>query len=222
MYHIYDKSLVACIIPSITTAGLFAIGCKFTNELRNLRTQTDCATLNAWAAACYCITLFNSIFTSGAIGIRLWKVYRETVKVGIARKDSVILRALRVLVESAALWTLSVLLNCIAFLANTDLKWTFLDLTSPAMGISFCLIIARLGITAPESGGDGWGSSQHGHVSGELPVFASQPSILPVTLGGVKVERDTSICESESGTMGFHVIDPTPPAERRAPVDGVE
>lgn len=76
MYHIYDKSLLACVIPSITTAGLFgnftrwllalcfliidhliAIGVGLLNQLRHLNTPADLKASSAWAAACFCVTL---------------------------------------------------------------------------------------------------------------------------------------------------------------------
>lgn len=76
MYHIYDKSLLACVIPSITTTALIGnlvrfllslgflilvylvvIGCGLTNQLRNLRTPADISTGNAWSTACFCVSL---------------------------------------------------------------------------------------------------------------------------------------------------------------------
>ena len=76
MYHIFDKSHLACVIPSITTAGLFCnstlwlppssfltipcfvvIGCGLTNQIRNLNTPTDFILFNDWATACFCVTL---------------------------------------------------------------------------------------------------------------------------------------------------------------------
>jgi len=220
MYHIYDRSFLACAIPSIATAGLFAIGCGLTNQLGNMNTPAGFKAFDNWSAACYSVTLFNSFFMSVAIGLRLWKVYRETAEVGMTAKDSVVLRAMRVLTESAALWTFSVSLNFFSFLAKTNLKYTFLNLTSPTIGISFCLIIVRLGMTAPEVREDGWGSSQRSRVSRMMPIFASQPSTLPVSLDRVKRERHNSIDESESGVMELRAINSIPPTEKQAPVPG--
>ena len=76
MYHIYDKSLLACVIPSITTAGLagnlacfllsvgflilvhfVAIGYGLTNQLRNLSTPAEMNASYNWSAACFCVSL---------------------------------------------------------------------------------------------------------------------------------------------------------------------
>jgi len=48
--------------------------------------------------------------------------------------------------------------------------------TSPALGISFCLITVRLGTTTPEIRKDSWGSSQRIRVSRMLPVSDPQNS----------------------------------------------
>ena len=78
MYHIFDKSLLACVIPSITTAGLFgnsiwslpsssfltvacfvAIGCGLTNQIRHLDTPADSEVFSVWVTACFCVTLLR-------------------------------------------------------------------------------------------------------------------------------------------------------------------
>jgi len=224
IYHIYDKSLLACAVPLTTTAGLFAIGCGVMNQLRNLRSPANYKALDDWTAAYYAIILFNSVFMSAAISYRLWKVHREAVVVGIATNDSIILRAMKILVESAALWTLFVVLNFITFLANTNIKWSLLSTTSPVIGISFCLIIVRLGIATPEVREDGWGSSRPSHASRAFPTFGSQPSNLPVTLDHVKVEHCTSFGNSEYDIMELRVKNPTSPIGKQATVQaqGVE
>lgn len=216
MYHIYDKSLLACLIPSITTSGLIAIGSGLTNQLRHLETPAENRALNAWVTSCFCVTLFNSAFMTAAIIYRLWKVHRETVETGANRKsDSVILRAMRVLVESAALWTFFVSMNFLAFVAKSNLSYTFLDMTSPAIGISFCLIIVRLGAIAPEVREDSWESSQRSRASGI--ISNSRLSRLAVPLDRVKVERDVYVSECESG-LEFRVMSPIPPEEKQTPV----
>ena len=75
MYHIYNKSLLVCVIPSITTAGLFgtlilcllsqlsnyrlfaAIGCGFTNQVRDLSSVPRVNANNDWTTAGFCVTL---------------------------------------------------------------------------------------------------------------------------------------------------------------------
>ena len=75
MYHIYNKSILACIIPSMSTSGLIgdsvlwllpsgfsdrcflAIGIGLTNSLRNLNTEAEYKACDNWTTACFCVTL---------------------------------------------------------------------------------------------------------------------------------------------------------------------
>ena len=91
----------------------------------------------------------------------------------------------------------------------------FLAQTSPAIGISFCLIIVRLGFTTPEVRNDSWQSFQQ---SRALPASNSRHSQVPVPLDRVKIEQDVYVSESGSGVVEFHMIAPTSPRKTYSPV----
>jgi len=221
-YHIYNRSLLACIFPSIATVALVPISCVITNQFRKVKTSADFKIVDSWMAAYYCVTLSNNIFMSVAIGRRLWKVHREAVEVGIAGKHSLVPRVMRVLVESTALWTLCISFNFISYLSKSNLKYSFRNLTGPVIGICLGLIAVRLGVITPESREDYWGSSQlaSSRALGMLPVFNSRPSGLPVTLDRAQTKSHTSIVESESCIMEPSVIKVTSPAEKQVSVRG--
>ncbi|KAF9779276.1 hypothetical protein BJ322DRAFT_1113616 [Thelephora terrestris] len=217
LYHIYSKSLRVCIIPLITTTGLIAIGFGLTYQLGNLNSPAETKASNGWTIACFCVSLFNNGSMSAAISYRLWRVHRATVAAGASvNSESIVLRAMRVLVESAGLWMTLVLMNFFAFLAGSNLSYTFLDMTCPAVGISFCLIIVRLGSIAPEVRVDSWESFQR---SGSSRIASdSRHSRLPVALDRVKVERDVYVSASESGDIEFHMMSSVPPHEKQTPI----
>jgi hypothetical protein len=124
-------------------------------------------------------------------------------------------------------------MNFSAFLAGSNLAYTFLDMvralavmltstpdvlvqTCPAVGISFCLIIVRLGSIAPEVRVDSWESFQR---SGSSRIGSdSRNSRLPVALDRVKVERDVYVSASESGDIEFHMMSSVPPHEKQTPI----
>lgn len=125
-----------------------------------------------------------------------------------------------------------VLINFLAFLAGSNISYAFLDMvrpffqngitptpktftqTSPAVGISFCLIIVRLGAVSPEVREDSWESSQRSRASGI--ISNSRVSRLPVALDRVKVERDVYVSECEGG-LDF-MMSSISPKEKPAPV----
>jgi len=217
MYHIYNKSFLACAIPSITTAALFAVSCAFTDYLRKVGVSVGPEHLNAWGTTCLALTLFNSVFMSVATSLRLWRVNRGTAASN-TREDSVVLRAMRVLVESVALWTIIITIGFIVFLTGDNLRHTFLDMSSPALGISFCLIIVRLGTITPQSRKASWGDSQRSRSSRMLPASDPRHSELPIPLERVKVKEDMYVSRSEGGRMDFHVVAPGSPGEKQSPV----
>jgi len=90
--------------------------------------------------------------------------------------------------------------------------------TGPVIGITFCLIIVRLGTTTVEIREDTWESSRHSRASRVLPFTDPQHSKAPIPLDRVKVERDVYISDTESGAMEFHMMDPTSSGEKRSPV----
>lgn len=90
--------------------------------------------------------------------------------------------------------------------------------TGPVIGISFCLIIVRLGTMTVEVREDSWENSRRSRASRVLPFTDSQHS-KPIPLDRVKVERDVYVSETESGAMEFHMMGSTSPGEKRSPVD---
>jgi len=217
MYHIYDRSLLACAVPSVATIGLLAINCGLTNQLRSLKSPADSKSLDDWSAACFSLTVFNNVFMSAAISLRLWKVHQETIVSDVTMKYSIILRAMRALVESAVLWTLIVSIGFFSFLAKSNLRYTFLYMTSPVIGISFCLIIVRLWAVTPEVHEESWGSFRRSRASRILSASNSRFTGLPVSLGRVKADRGAYVGDAESDAMELGMMSPISPGEKRPP-----
>jgi len=192
MYHIYDRNHLLCIIPSITTAALFAVGCGVASQFRYAMSANQTSLIN-WSSAGFAIAMFNSIFLTGAISFRLWSVHRETQRANIHIGDSVVLRAMKVLIESAALCTVFIAMSFFSYIAKSDIMNVFTLITCPIVGISFCLIIVRFGNVLPEIRQETW------HIS----VHASAPRVLDpeqiaVSFTRVKVQQDVYTAESTS------------------------
>lgn len=94
--------------------------------------------------------------------------------------------------------------------------------TGPVMGISFCMIIVRLGTITPEVREDSWQSSQRTQASRMQSAYDSRFSRLTVPLDRVKVERDVFVCESASDAMQPHPMSPASPGEKFSVIYRVE
>jgi len=197
MYHIYDRNPFVCVIPSITIAAFFVTGCGVANQLRAPATLPNLKALEGWFIACFCLAVFGSLFMTAAISFKLWRVHRETVRVGIHVEDSIILRVMRVLTESAALWTTVAMLNFFTALAKSNLTYVFLPMSSPALGISFCLIIVRLGRVHPEPRDETWPTYLRSPASRTLTSSRSA-----ITSPQIQVQRDVYTSDSRDFSTG--------------------
>ncbi|KAF9652979.1 hypothetical protein BDM02DRAFT_3108636 [Thelephora ganbajun] len=97
-----------------------------------------------------------------------------------------------VLVESAALWTIFVTINFILFLARTNLRFMSLDMMGPVIGISFCLIIVRLGPATEQ------------RVS--LPSLRTADFAVQTMTAGAAMPYDTAREGSGQGARNHHQI----------------
>jgi len=145
LYHIYGKKLAVCIIPFIGSLGQLIVVLKITVATATGYRGKE---MTAWIAACFSFAIFNCLCTSSLIAIRLWRTHARIPEHRIHVSQSLVARALYIVVESAALWSIFVVISFSLILVQTDFEFTFLDVTGPVIGISFCLIVIRLGHAA--------------------------------------------------------------------------
>jgi len=95
-----------------------------------------------WSLATQCLTLAQTTTATGLIVFRLWRVDRAASQY----KDTSLLPVVRILVESGVLYTSLMLVNVVVTsLVNPGL-FIILQVTSPIIGITFSLIIVRVGL----------------------------------------------------------------------------
>jgi len=190
MYHIYDRNPSVCILPSITTAALFATGCGLTHQLRDPSVPPQLKVRDNWSLACFSFSIFNSLFMTIAIIFRLWGVHRGATKANIQPNGSIVLRTMKVLIEGAALWTTFVVMNFCSYLARSNLTLMFFRMTSPAAGISFCIIIVRLGRILPEIRDETW------QISIRAPPRPQRSEQLVPPFSRVEIQREVYVEDS--------------------------
>lgn len=86
--------------------------------------------------------------------------------------------------------------------------------TSPLVGISFCLIIVRLGSPTPEVRNDTWQGSRLSRASKVPPISSPRLSKAPVSLASIKVDKEVTVDASESAIVEFHLLSPASPREK--------
>ncbi|KAF9793004.1 hypothetical protein BJ322DRAFT_1103445 [Thelephora terrestris] len=141
LYHIYNKNIAVCVLPSICSiidvVHIFAITIQSSNR--------GSPSSKSWGAIGFGVLTFNSIYLPSLIATRLWRTHNLFTETDIRVSHSIVTRAMYVFIESAVLWTTLTVINFILYLAKSSGLLTVLDMLGPTVGISFCLIIVRLG-----------------------------------------------------------------------------
>jgi len=141
-----------------------------------------------WITTSFSFTIANNVFCTVAIIVRIWGSHHAVAKASL---NSYGWRVLRVFVESAALLTLSMTLTFGAFLGGHNIQYTFLDATSPIIGISFVLIMLRLN------------SNNHGSSTASNSMVNQRSTTYPLRSISVNVAKHVDVdSDQESKTGG--------------------
>jgi len=95
-----------------------------------------------WSLATQCLTLAQTTTATSLISFRLWQVDRAAS----AYKDSSLLPVVRILIESGMLYTALMVCNVATTALENPGLFVILTLMSPIIGITFSLIIVRVGL----------------------------------------------------------------------------
>ncbi|KZT50270.1 hypothetical protein CALCODRAFT_513393 [Calocera cornea HHB12733] len=98
--------------------------------------------MTKYSMATQCLTVTQTTIATSLIAFRLWQVDRASS----AYKDSSLLPVARILVESGVLYTSAMLCNLVTTALVNPGLFVVLSLMSPIIGITFSLIIVRVGL----------------------------------------------------------------------------
>ncbi|KAH8078721.1 hypothetical protein BXZ70DRAFT_657789 [Cristinia sonorae] len=101
--------------------------------------------LGKWVVATYTTTLITNLLSTSVLAYRIWSVNRRaSVFVAYKRLTPILI----VILESGAIYSVTVAAALIAFLVNSVGSFIILDLISPIISIVFNMIIVRIGFSA--------------------------------------------------------------------------
>ncbi|KAI0714622.1 hypothetical protein C8Q76DRAFT_795482 [Earliella scabrosa] len=139
------------VLPFLAWCGLLAV-CIGTN--------VSCATASGsaraddpfanptgrWIAATYSMTFILNFSATGLLAWRIWTISRRTEP--FTYRGSSLRPLMRVVLESGALYSLTVLAALVLFLARSNGVYVVLDMISPIISIAFNMIVVRIGLCA--------------------------------------------------------------------------
>ncbi|EJC99740.1 uncharacterized protein FOMMEDRAFT_148592 [Fomitiporia mediterranea MF3/22] len=95
-----------------------------------------------WITAIYSTTLATNLSSSSLLAYRIWRVNRDAAKY---RASSQLTPVLRAVIESGAIYSVTITAALILFVVNSPGIYVLLDMVSPIISIVFNLLILRVG-----------------------------------------------------------------------------
>ncbi|KAF9820638.1 hypothetical protein IEO21_01341 [Rhodonia placenta] len=145
LWIVWNYNLYVLILPIFTTIGYLVAS---VGDLRTLKHLPDDSILThameSWLTAQFAFSSIVNIYCTAGIA---WKVWQATHSIAhVTYRGSKLVRIVRIVIESAAAYTAYKLFYFGTYVAHSDLQYFALDMDSPVVGITFILIIVRVGL----------------------------------------------------------------------------
>ncbi|KAH7911150.1 hypothetical protein BJ138DRAFT_1113473 [Hygrophoropsis aurantiaca] len=129
-----------CVIGSTAAA----IGTVF--YLCDPSSPTATFHLQRWALSYFALTFSYNICSAVSIACRIWWIHRRVQRSGASVIGRSIIPAAAMIIESASVYSAIWLVFLPLYLAGNDMLYIFLEALVPIIGITFSLIIVRVGL----------------------------------------------------------------------------
>ncbi|KAH8096811.1 hypothetical protein BXZ70DRAFT_974726 [Cristinia sonorae] len=219
--YIAWRRLIIVLLPLLSWLGLLtaAIGNNITvSTPSDLSDDVFAARTGRWIAAFYSGTLVTNLIATGLLAYRIWSVSRPA-RIHCPGHHSQLDFIFRVVIESGAIYSATVIASFICFLVSTPGVFVTVDILIPTINIVFSMIIVRVGI-ASDSGLAA--TPTHSHMetlefAGDHPDVRSAPPIRnhpTQATRGVERTHYLDICAKDQGlspyiTEGDSKVPPT-------------
>ncbi|KAG0707141.1 hypothetical protein DFH29DRAFT_797176 [Suillus ampliporus] len=141
------QSIWVIIIPSmlwfgITVCGVCAVYSvsQATSKAGNIFAKAT----GQWITVFYAMTLATNLLASGFLAYRIWMI--ECNVSAIRTKKGTLMPLVRVLVDAAILYSVSLLLALVCFVKSNNGQYVMLDMIMPIISIAFYMVIIRIAI----------------------------------------------------------------------------
>lgn len=162
--YIVWQNIYVVILPALGWCGLFAASFGTNFALGTASTRSGAIfnqQVGVWITANYSMTLATNLIATGLLAYRIWRVKRDSSRF---LNSSALSPLLRVVIESGAIYSMSVTAALITFVTKSNGVYVLLDMLSPIISIVFNMIIVRVGLAREQhlSGQSGEQSGQRG------------------------------------------------------------
>jgi len=144
VWVVYSRNYWVLILPILsyigtTVASIMSV--VFIGKASGADTPFYLPSLEIWLPAFFALTFATSVLCSLLIAGRLWYIRK---RVQIHRTLDTLTTVLRIVIESASIYSLTMLVYLITYTAKSNTSIIFGDMVSPVIGIAFSLITIRV------------------------------------------------------------------------------
>ncbi|KAI0755811.1 hypothetical protein C8Q74DRAFT_324079 [Fomes fomentarius] len=101
-----------------------------------------------WITAVYSLTLGTNLSSTTLLAFRIWTVTRKSAQY---RCGNILTPVLRVIIESGAIYSVTITAALISFVVKSNGVYVLLDMISPIISIVFNMLIIRVGLASERS-----------------------------------------------------------------------
>lgn len=143
LFVVWSKSWAIVIPPIAMCTSLIVTGSMVTWLFSRITHGNVSLNVDAWVTASLALTLVCNIYSTGLISLNVHLSKRRLAKLDNGRMGSIKIRQIGVFIQSAALYSLLLILSLGTYLAGSNLVFITVAATSPTIGIIFCMIVSR-------------------------------------------------------------------------------
>ncbi|KAI0773176.1 hypothetical protein BD413DRAFT_656572 [Trametes elegans] len=149
-YIVWQSALIV-ILPMIGWCGLLAGSVGLNVALVKASTHTGdvfAVQTGRWITAVYALTLGTNLSSTMLLAGRIWTITRRSAQY---RSTDIFSPVLRVIIESGAIYSMTITAALISFVIKSNGVYVILDMISPIISIVFNMLIIRMGIASDRS-----------------------------------------------------------------------
>jgi len=142
---IWNHNIYIIVIPSLTFVVTVISGVYFVNLQHHTSVQTSvfATTITQWTITFLLCSFFTTVYATGVIVFKLWRNQIAMQNCGVSTNSSVFNRITKIIVESAALYSMNHLLYVILYEVQDQVEITTAYLEANMATISCSLILIR-------------------------------------------------------------------------------
>ncbi|OSC98609.1 hypothetical protein PYCCODRAFT_1447350 [Trametes coccinea BRFM310] len=143
-YVVWQSGLIV-LLPIIGWCGLLAGSIGLNVALMNSEHMGDVFAVQTgrWITAVYALTLGTNLSSTILLAGRIWTVARRSAQY---RSSNIFSPVLRVIIESGAIYSMTITAALISFVVQSNGVYILLDMISPIISIVFNMLIIRMGL----------------------------------------------------------------------------